>query len=271
MTTEVSPSRGVPLLRRPLSDYFSRQVVKDVCLIVFLFSISGAAWQFVDISAEKLCWIAADATVAIQFLRYPGPFLDLCRRAPFFMIWPLLACLSAAWSPDPGFTFYQGIQLLLTVFASFLICIEIRLEKFIEAIFIAMTGAAIVVLATCVFRPNLGIDSAHSWIGGFTTKNVMGDSMVLLVVSGTCLFLHGRWRVATAISVCLGLFLILMSRAATPLLSLMLTLLPVPLLFGVYERSQDFDGDAWRSSDSGIVTVCRNFRCQRIRQGERDR
>jgi len=228
--TSKSSSSTHDLLSRPILDLVPLGAFKQASLIVFLLAVSGGLWQFVDIRAEKLGWIAADATVFVQFLRRPGEFIDLCRRAPIFALWPLLACLSATWSPDFGFTLYQGVQLWLTVFASFLICIEMRLQKVIEAVFVAMTIAAVIVFVTCVLRPDLGIDDANCWRGGFTTKNVMGDAMVLLVISAACLILCRRWMLIAAASMCLGLFLILMSRSATPLLSLILTLAPIPIM-----------------------------------------
>lgn len=211
---------------------------KFVAWVLFVFATSMGIWQFMPGSAERYAWLIADFVCACLFLRYQSQFINISLSNLVFMSWPLIACISAVWSVAPSLSLYHGIQLLMTVLVAFLFCIQYRLEQIVTVIFSAMLLAgvlsfvlALVSLVAPVLPHNVGIDYKGNWVGAFPTKNVMGDAMILLVISASCLFLQGRWRRVTGTAVLLGLFLILMTRAATPILSVFMTLAPVPFAY----------------------------------------
>lgn len=214
--------------------------MKYVLGCIFFLSISMGIWQFASDNAERYAWLLADFTCALLLWRYQSQFINLAMSNVVFMCWPLLALASVVWSVAPGGTLYHALQLLMTTFVAFLICIKFRLEQFIAIIFWAMLAAAIVALGAALLQPSVGIDFVGNWRGGFPTKNVLGDAMVLLVISGCCLFLQGRWRLITAAAIALGVFLIFMTRSATPILSLFLTLAPLPFAYALLRGPAPF-------------------------------
>jgi O-antigen ligase len=198
---------------------------------LFFFATSMASWQYLSDQPERYAWLLADFVVACLFLRYQSQFINLSLTNIVFMSWPVLACVSALWSLAPGTSLYHGLQFLMTTLVAFLLCVQFRLQQLVEVIFWGMLLAAFVTLAAAILPPNTGIDWMGNWRGAFPTKNVMGDAMVLLVVCGVCLFLQGRLRLVTSVGILIGFFLIVMTRSATPLLSILLTLAPLPFAY----------------------------------------
>lgn len=214
--------------------------IKDVLWVIFFFAISTATWRYASDNAERYGWLLADFTCACLLLRYQSQFINLMLSNLVFMSWPLIACISTVWSVAPGFTLYSGLQLLATTLVAFLICIQLRLVRIVKIVFWGMLLAAVLALATAIVFPGTGIDYVGNWRGGFPTKNVMGDAMVLLVISGSCLFLQGRMPVITALGVALGIFLIFETRSATPILSVVMTLLPLPYAYALLRGRTPF-------------------------------
>ncbi|WP_171946428.1 O-antigen ligase family protein [Hyphomicrobium sp. CS1GBMeth3] len=208
-------------------------LVGQAVWVLFFFAISMAAWQYTSSDAERYAWLLADFICAFLFFRYQSQFINLALANLVFMSWPVFAMVSAAWSVAPGASFYFGIQLLMTVLVAFLLCIQFRLEQLVVVVFFGMFLAALLAVAAALLPPARGIDFVGNWRGGFPTKNVMGDAMVLLVISASCLFLQGRWRLLTASAAVLGLVLIVLTRSATPMLSVMLTLSPLPFAYAL--------------------------------------
>lgn len=214
-------------------------IVQAIC-VLFFFAISMAAWQYTSSDAERYAWMLADLTCAVLFFKYQSQFINLALSNLVLMSWPVLAMMSAAWSVAPGASLYFGIQLLMTVLVAFLLCIHFRLQRLVELVFLGMLLAAVLALAAALLPPGIGIDVMGNWRGGFPTKNVMGDAMVLLVICASCLFLQGRWRLLTASAAVLGMLLIVLTRSATPILSVMLTLAPLPFAYALIRSRTAF-------------------------------
>lgn len=198
---------------------------------VFFMAISTGLWQHVSDDAERVSWLLADFIAFCLFFRYQSQFINLSLGNIVYVSWPLLACVSAIWSLAPAATLYSGVQFIMTTVVAFLICIQLRLEQIVAVVFWGMLLAAIVVLITALVAPSVGIDYVGSWRGGFPTKNVMGDAMILLVLCASCLYLQGRWRVLTATAAVVGIVLIFLTRSATPIVSVFLSLAPLPFAY----------------------------------------
>lgn len=214
--------------------------LRYVLWILFFFATSMSVLVHTGRLSEQAAWLSADLAAVVLFFRYQSQFINLALNNAVFMSWVLIAYASAVWSVAPGSSLYYGFQLMMTTLVAFLICIQYRLQKIIEITFWATllgAGAAIITVAR---QPWLGIDGAGNWQGGFPHKNVMGDAMVLLVLSAGCLFLQGRWRLITAAGGALGFVLILMTRAATPLLSIMMTLALLPFAYALLKERNTF-------------------------------
>ncbi len=231
----IVPMTGDGAARAPRTPLYSSIAlyVRYVLWGLFVLCSSTALWQYTSDHPERYAWLIADFTVACLLLRYQSQFINIALSNPIFTSWGLIAAVSAAWSAAPSVSLYQGIQLLMTTLVAFLICIHLRLHQFVAIIFWAMLVAAVVALVSAVLPPNIGIDYVGNWRGAFPSKNVMGDAMILLIISACCLFLQGRWRLISTGAIALGMFLIFMTRSATPILSVFLTLAPVPYAYAL--------------------------------------
>ena len=202
---------------------------KYVLWCIFILVTGGALSAITPRAWIQIAWLLADFAALLLFLRYQSQFLNIALSNGVFMSWPILACASAAWSVSPELSLSHGLQLLMTTLVAFLICIQFRLEQFIIVVFCALLAAAIVTLGTEVLLPH--INQEPQWRGGFPHKNLMGDTMGLLVLTSCCLFLQGRWQRITLAAAGLGLFLLFMSESATATLSLLICLLPLPFAY----------------------------------------
>jgi exopolysaccharide production protein ExoQ len=184
----------------------------------------------------QITWLIADLAVVGLFFRYQSQFINLALGNLIFMSWPLIACLSTLWSISPQLSFSHGIQLLMTTLVAFLICIQLRLEQVVTAIFWAMLLAAVLTVASELLAPG----SVGGWRGTFPHKNVMGSSMSLLVITACCLFLQGRWRIVSFAAIGLGAFLVALSQSAAAILSLALTLALLPFAYAYLRGGSTF-------------------------------
>jgi len=202
---------------------------KHVLWCIFFVVISGALIAHTPRAWIQIAWLLGDLAAVGLFLRYQSQFINIVLSNGVFVSWPLLACASAAWSVSPELSLTHGLQLLMTMLIAFLLCIQFRLEQFVVVLFWALLIAAIATLASEVLMPYANLEA--EWRGGFPHKNLMGDTMTLLVLTASCLFLQGRWRVITLMSIALALFLLFMSRSATATVSLFICLAPLPFAY----------------------------------------
>lgn len=218
----------------PLSKSAVAFDLKFVLWTIF-FLVTSTAIRHLGTYPTQITWMVADLAAIGLFIRYQSQFINLALGNLVFMSWPLIACLSALWSLLPILSFGHGFQLLMTTMVAFLLCIQLRLEQLIAVVFWALLLAAGLTLVSELLVPSqLG---EPGWRGGFPHKNIMGSAMALLVVTACCLFLAGRWRLISFAAIGLGLFLLAKSSSAAAVLSLAVTLGPLPFVYA-YLRSR---------------------------------
>lgn len=197
---------------------------------LFIFVTSTAIRSVGDYPAQ-ITWLLADLITVGLFLRYQSQFINLALSNLVFMSWPVVACISASWSIAPALSLNHGIQLLMTIFVAFLICIQIRLEQFVTIVFCALLAAAGITLVVEILASSPFYQA--DWRGSFPHKNIMGSTMSLMVITACCLFLQGRWRIVSAVAAILGLFLIAKSNSVGALLSLAIALALLPFAYAL--------------------------------------
>jgi O-antigen ligase len=210
------------------------ELATDALWIVFLIGATTAAYSLVE-NAERYFWFAADLVVLILLVPLRHDFLRLARANAIFLIWPLLACVSVLWSIAPGITLYHGLQLLMTVLVSFLLCIYASLGRIAQLVFLALAACAVLSVLNALVRPVLAISGFNEWLGVFPHKNTLGGMMGALIITGICLFLQGWWRLITAPMVALAFVLVFLSRSASAVAALAVTLMILPIAL-VYRR-----------------------------------
>jgi O-antigen ligase len=203
----------------------------DLKLVLWtiFFLVTSLAIRGFGTHPTQITWLLADLAAVGLFFKYQSQFINLALSNLIFMSWPLVACLSAIWSIAPVLSFSHGLQLLMTTLVAFLLCIQLRLGQLVGVLFCALLVAAVITLATEMLLPNPSIDG--SWRGSFPHKNMMGSAMALLVITASCILLHGRWRAVPLAAIVLGLFLLVKSNSAAALLSMIMTLTVLPFAY----------------------------------------
>lgn len=229
-----------PFRRHRLDLAYVRTAILYALWSLYFFATSLAILLRTGRISEQAAWLLADLTALVLLLRYQSQFINIALANIVFICWPIAALASTAWSAYPSATFYYAFQLLMTTLVALLICILFRLEQIVELVFWGMLLAALATIAAVVTQPWIGIDLVGNWRGYFPTKNVLGDAMVLMVISAACLFLQKRWRLVTGAAILLGLFLIFKTRSATPILSIMITLAPLPFVYALMKSWSSF-------------------------------
>jgi exopolysaccharide production protein ExoQ len=194
-------------------------------------NVASRSWQFDRIS--YFSQIAVFAILAVLlFVRWNAIARGVCHA-----FWPLSICtfavLSAGWSDDPFFTFRRAVIFLATtVFAIYFgssFDWDDQIEIFGWLLMVSIAGSVLMV----VFAPQFGVShDMHmgAFKGMFSHKNLLGRQMalgILTVLVGKPLRMP-RWVRGACL---LAAFpLLLLSRSAGALLSLMIVLVVYAML-----------------------------------------
>lgn len=175
--------------------------------------LSATAGPFASLGAAA--FLAAWGLVALA----AGPRLigaALAPPAPLLLLLPVLALLSALWSPAPLATVRGGVQLLLTAGAGILAARLLPPRALVGAVAAALAVAA---LLCVVFGRNVPdpYSGTNPFVGIFASKNTMAFFMAVLTLFALGAALDGRQRapvrLAGAAGLALALPLLAMARS----------------------------------------------------------
>jgi O-antigen ligase len=145
-----------------------------------------------------------------------------------WLAWPILILcgwilLSTVWLPDP--TKSGAGRFLFTVLFSGYVASRYDSLQFVSFLTRGFAAAIVASLAVMVLVPRLGFsniggDYVNAWRGAFTHKNWLGAAMSLgIVVSGYSYIARANHRLLSGLTFLGCLFLLIMSRSATALVS----------------------------------------------------
>lgn len=209
------------------------QLVIDCFWIAFFIVACHGASRLRHLGIERLAWLAADFVALTFILLRPDAVIRLLRQNLILVSWPLLACASAFWSLTPAYSFYHGVQLFLTVLVGLCLTLTASLRHILVLLFVAITVTAMLSLAMVAISPWTAIDRSGEWLGVYTHKNVLGNMMGVMAITGVALFLSGWRPLVSGGGVVLALGLLALSRSGTAIVALAAVLALVPLLFTV--------------------------------------
>jgi O-antigen ligase len=230
-----SEGSGAARPARPLfAITISRDTVSDLAIIVFFLWASTGLRPFLPgfLANERYIWLLADLVVVAWFALRPGEVLRMVRKNVILTGWGFLACLSLIWSWSGTESFYFGLQLVFTILAGFLLCTMKSRARLVQLLFLALLPTQLISFFVNYVAPNL----APGFPGGgaFSHKNVLGNMMLLQLITSMCLFLQG-WRPAlTGLGFLAAAFLIATSDSTSALLisiALVGGVAPIALLY----------------------------------------
>lgn len=188
-------------------------------------------------SLERASYWLAYAFTMLQLLLHPRAILRAIARNPFVIGLAFLAALSVIWSDDPITSLRLAFALVMwTLFGCYLAARYDTTGLLLRFCF-ALGIIALLSLAVGALAPDFGRESGYNggaWRGVFTTKNVLGEMMLLAaVVFGSLVRRGGRNRVLAVLGFVAAIALIVLAKATAALLivgALVITI-PVVLLF----------------------------------------
>lgn len=187
--------------------------------LLFLYgAIGGFFRDFPQI--DRVIWLAADGYAVYLIARHPKLYGDLVWRTMPFILWAMLAIVSALWSLAPFTSAYHGLQLLMTILVGIVVLARLGLDRFVFSIFLACGAAlAISVVEVMIGRHPAALRGGE-WIGIFTHKNVFGFVSVLFLYSAGVLAMRAsRWRLAYLAAAVVGLGLVAASQSGTSIIA----------------------------------------------------
>lgn len=203
---------GFPLIRTV--DLFSYDTLVDES-----FSEGSRLMQLVMGSAF--------AIAGLLVLQYSRDAVHTLRRLnPFLLLFCIWAALTTLWSPYPIVTIKRSVQLVGVILTGLCFCLPfVRQEyvlKVLGNILTLLLGLSVLVV---VLAPSVGIDSVREggWRGLLWHKNILG----MAACFASLLWLDRLWSrtISLRTGLCLllfTLFMLLMSRSATALVTTMI-------------------------------------------------
>lgn len=210
-------------------------ILLSTAILPLLFH-GGRDWP--DLSppgpTERLTyWLAYLFTLA-QVLIRPRAVLRAALRNPFVPGVVVVAAVSAGWADDGATTLRRAGALgMWTLFGLFLVS-RYHPRQVLTHLAAALGIIAVLSLLAGLIVPDLGLEHGFNegaWRGVFTTKNVLGETMLLASIVFWILLRgrEGRWF-RPLIGVALPIVLIGLSRSATAIIIGISVLVIVPAI-----------------------------------------
>jgi exopolysaccharide production protein ExoQ len=184
--------------------------------------------------AERAAYWLAYAFIAFQVVLHPMQLLRTATRNPFVLAVAAIAALSVTWSIAPDVSLRRAFSLgMWTLFGTYLAS-RYTTTELLRLLGVALSVIAILSLATAVIIPDYGRETGFdngAWRGVFTTKNALGEIMLLAaVVFGLFATRGGRIRILAIIGVITAVVLIFFAKATAALLIVGVLTITIPVV-----------------------------------------
>lgn len=178
-------------------------------------------------------WIAYAFTLAEVLLR-PRQILRTALRNPFILCVVAVGALSVLWSDDPSTSIRKAVALATWTMFGLFLATRYDTRELLRYLALALGIIAVLSLATVLLKPDYGIETSlqRAWRGVFTTKNVLGEMMLLAAVVFACMASRpGIVRAMAIICFALSVVLIFFAKAIAALLIVPVLAVMIPIVF----------------------------------------
>jgi O-antigen ligase len=182
---------------------------------------------------ERACYWLAYAFTFAEVLFRARQILRTAMRNPFVLCMVLLAGVSVIWSDDPSTSLKRTMALGVWTLFGYFLASRYDTQELLWHLAIALGIIAVASLATVLIKPDYGreIGAEGAWRGVFTTKNVLGEMMLLaVVVFGTLTSCRGWVRVTAVLALIIAVVLIFFAKATAALLLVGVLALTIPVV-----------------------------------------
>jgi exopolysaccharide production protein ExoQ len=178
-------------------------------------------------------WIGYLFTMS-QLLIRPGQLLRAALRNPFVIAFVAVAAVSIAWSDDPATSLRRVFALSMWTLFGLYLASRYDTRTLLRLLGVALGLLALMSIASVILTPDYGIESAFdkgAWRGVFTTKNTLGEMMLLAaVVFGLFATRKGPARFPAMLGVLLAVTMIFFAKARAALLIVGVLAITIPVV-----------------------------------------
>ncbi|MGU3330498.1 O-antigen ligase family protein [Methylobacterium sp. WL18] len=201
--------------------------IADVLAAAFLCACYMDSSLLGIASGERYVWFTVDVVALFTILARPNRAHDCLIANPWLTTWPVLAMISALWSITPIISFYQGLQLLMTILSGYVFQLYFGQSRLLKILLWAFVAAQILSIASELTLHRSAMDGGKAWLGIYTHKNVLGSIMALSALCSACLFLDGWIRPITGASFLGSLTILYLSHSTTGQVATLVGLFPL--------------------------------------------
>jgi exopolysaccharide production protein ExoQ len=210
-------------------------LISDAILPLFLHSGPRDLANAPPTSLERAAYWLAYAFTMLQLLIRPMQLVRAIKRNPFVLGVVMIAAISATWSLDPDTSLRRAFALVMWTLFGYYLASRYTTAELLRILGAALALLAIISLATALLAPDYGREVGGydngAWRGVFTTKNALGEVMLLAaIVGGLFMIRGGRTRVIAVLGVLLAVSMIFLARATAALLTVGVLTVTIPIV-----------------------------------------
>jgi len=209
-------------------------VISDAILPLFLHSGPQDLITTPTTPVERAAYWTGYLFTLSQLLIRPVQLLRAALRNPLVICVVALAVISAAWSVDPEITVKRAFALSMWTLFGLYLASRYNTKELLQLLGIALGLLALMSIASVFLFPDYGLEFGFekgAWRGVFTTKNALGELMLLAaMVFGLFATRKGAARVPAMIGVLLALTLIYFAKAKAALLIVVVLGITIPVV-----------------------------------------
>jgi exopolysaccharide production protein ExoQ len=197
-------------------------VISDAILPLFLHSGPKDLITTPTTPLERAAYWSGYLFTLSQVVIRPRQLLRAALRNPLVIGVVAVAALSIAWSVDPDTSLRRVFALAMWTLFGLYLASRYDTRELLRLLGIALGLLALMSIASVLLTPDYGLEAGFergAWRGVFTTKNTLGEMMLLgTVVFGLFAVRKGPARVPAMLGVLLAVTLIFFARAKAALL-----------------------------------------------------
>lgn len=209
-------------------------VISDAILPLFLHSGPQDLIATPTTPVERAAYWTGYLFTLSQLVIRPVQLLRAALRNPLVICVVALAVISTAWSVDPEITVKRAFALSMWTLFGLYLASRYNTKELLQLLGIALGLLALMSIASVFLFPDYGLEFGFekgAWRGVFTTKNALGELMLLAaMVFGLFATRKGAARVPAMIGVLLAVTLIYFAKAKAALLIVVVLGITIPVV-----------------------------------------
>ncbi|HEY2897220.1 MAG TPA: O-antigen ligase [Gemmatimonadaceae bacterium] len=209
-------------------------VISDAILPLYLHSGPQDLVTTPTTPVERAAYWTGYLFTLVQVLIRPNQLLRAAMRNPFVIAIVAIAALSVTWSVDPATSLRRAFALTMWTLFGLYLASRYDTKTLLRLLGVALGLLALMSIASVILTPDYGIEFGFdkgAWRGVFTTKNTLGEMMLLAaVVFGLFASRKGPARVPAMVGVVLAMTLIFFAKATAALLIVAVLAITIPIV-----------------------------------------